>query len=238
MKAAQRALELGKFSTWVNGWYPHRYSSDPDCAATVRGPFCRWLKITQGGGWDEKKGRPNYVADPGDDADFIAFALNNIESIATNYLLLLEAVRADELGEVESVATLQFDKGILEKDNKELFHRNGEYFSNSIRLHDVIEKLKEESEANFKAADSWKVEALRQQEIGDDERWKVEEKLSSAIKTINEMQTRLSGFTTNSSDSFAPLKDAFNIGARFLSEHPWHQGEYLNSVNPIKPLGG
>jgi hypothetical protein len=72
MKLIEELKELKSKSTVVNGWYPHGAEGDENSEATVRGPFCRWLKVSQV--------QPEYrkhVADMADDAKYAAAAMNS-----------------------------------------------------------------------------------------------------------------------------------------------------------------
>ena len=63
--------ELAELSTKVVSWYPHGPEATDE--ATVRGPFCRWLKVSNVSSEYRK-----HVADPKDEAKFVAAAMNNL----------------------------------------------------------------------------------------------------------------------------------------------------------------
>ena len=57
-------------STSVVNWYPHAYDSTEGIGATVRGPFGRWLQVT------EVSNKDYPAAKPEDDAKYAAAAMN------------------------------------------------------------------------------------------------------------------------------------------------------------------
>lgn len=52
--------------------------------------------------------------------------------------------------------------------------------------------------------------------------------VAEAVQLVNETQNLIKCFTTNSSVSFAPIKEVWNMNARFLASHPGAQNEYLS----------
>lgn len=86
-----KILELCSRATQVVSWYPHGpYDGYHPGEASVRGPFCRWLIVKEGGGWDESKPKP--VANVEDDAEFAAAAMNNIVAIIEDNRRLVRAL--------------------------------------------------------------------------------------------------------------------------------------------------
>ncbi len=57
-----------------------------------------------------------------------------------------------------------------------------------------------------------------------------EAKLRVAIIAANEVQNKLGEFQSNSSSSFAPLRQAWNINAKFLSDNFQLQTEWLEKL--------
>lgn len=53
--------------------------------------------------------------------------------------------------------------------------------------------------------------------------------LAEAVKIINEVQGLLRMFTTNSSEIFKPIKEAYNKNAKFLSDNSELQNAYLTA---------
>lgn len=98
-RACKEAIELGKKSTWVVGWYSHNNE--------VRGPFGRWFEITEVSPEYQKN-----VAWPWDDAKFCAHAMNNIESISQAYLTLQASLDS-------ALAQLKYVGEQLERLNRE-----------------------------------------------------------------------------------------------------------------------
>lgn len=76
--------EIAAKATQVVSWYPHHSGGD-DHGATVRGPFCRWFRVTA---VDEQYRK--HVASDYDDAQFAAAAMNNLIPL----LDLIEEMRA------------------------------------------------------------------------------------------------------------------------------------------------
>jgi hypothetical protein len=74
--------ELSKNATQVVGWYPH--------PAEVRGPFCRWLTVSEVAPEYEKN-----VASRADDAKYAAAAMNSIPALL-DYIERLEGLLAVE----------------------------------------------------------------------------------------------------------------------------------------------
>lgn len=85
-------LRVARAATQVVNWYPHGpYDGYHPGAASVRGPFWRWLIVNEGRGWDQSKPKP--VANVEDDAKFAAMAMNNLVPLVES---LREAVVALE----------------------------------------------------------------------------------------------------------------------------------------------
>ena len=76
-KACATAIELAQRSTRVVSWYAH--------PAQVRGPYTRWLEISE-----VPEQYKHNVASREDEAKFAAFAMNNVEAIAIAHLALLQ----------------------------------------------------------------------------------------------------------------------------------------------------
>jgi len=62
-------------------------------------------------------------------------------------------------------------------------------------------------------------------------------KLEKAIESVNQVQGLLRGFTTNSSDIFAPIKEAWNVNARLLSDNFEEQTRYLDRLSGAEKEG-
>lgn len=78
--------ELAEKATRVNAWYPHGGSDRcGDHEATVRGPFNRWLIVTD----TSDPGYRKHVADAYDDARFAAAAMNSLVPLL-DYIHALE----------------------------------------------------------------------------------------------------------------------------------------------------
>ena len=68
----EEITEAFKNSTQAVGWYLHKYDRSLGGVATIRGPWHRWVSISEGN--DDQKG---YVADAQVDAEYFAMAINN-----------------------------------------------------------------------------------------------------------------------------------------------------------------
>lgn len=118
--AAQKA-------TQVVGWYAHRGGDSHGPEATVRGPFMRWLKCTEV--------RPEYahrVADPYDDVEYAAAAMNGAPAIAAEFTAL-EAELADKEDQIVA----------LQKELDEQARVNGTGGSRELKLMTQVTALSE-----------------------------------------------------------------------------------------------
>lgn len=82
-KRIKELRELKQNSTQVVKWYPHHDS--------VRGPFCRWFKVTEVSEKDKK-----HVAYAGDDAKYAAAAMNELPALLDSLEIALQAMKDAE----------------------------------------------------------------------------------------------------------------------------------------------
>ena len=85
----KRIVDLKKIckeSTQVVAWYPHKFDSSTGGSATVRGPWNRWVTIHKGIDPKSHGNQDNCgVAEPQDDAEFIAAAMNYFPTLLNEY---------------------------------------------------------------------------------------------------------------------------------------------------------
>ena len=75
-------------STSVVNWYPHGYESTKNMGATVRGPYGRWLYVTEKQGDD-----PEHIASAEDDAKYAAAAMNYLPHLVEEVETLREELQ-------------------------------------------------------------------------------------------------------------------------------------------------
>lgn len=76
-------------STDVVGWYLHKYDSFSGGAATIRGPWNRWVSVFEGIDPRTHGNKKNHMSTAQEDAEFVCVAMNN-------FIPLLEKVEALE----------------------------------------------------------------------------------------------------------------------------------------------